>query len=345
MSGADGDDLKVRPSEFKGMMRFWWRAARALDDIHKLKEEENEIFGGVGKGEGKSKVWIRVFEEDISRQNELRLASSKPGIEYLLYSTILPNKKKKYIKENSTFYIELSSFEERYFNHALASLWLAIYLGGFGTRSRRGGGNIVVTEVNKPLFIDFIPTKGENFQEVAEWLTTNFRKAQRVINGFDKTNFASRYSNLSASRFIISKRGHLSWEEALNDIGNIFRDFRKEHEKQVFDSAVFGLPVRHRSGESVAGAKKAGQKVLERFQRRASPVIIKLIKANGLHYWLVIRLAGQFLPEGAVLTFKDKIQKPDYGLIEEFWSQLRKKGEERVLSVPGYLNEIVDKIK
>ncbi len=344
MSGVDGNALEIRPSEFKGMMRFWWRAARALDDIDKLKDKESEIFGGVGKREGRSKVWIRVLQGNISTQEELRLGNLELGIKYLLYSTILPNKKKKYIKEGSTFYIELGAFEEKYLNHALASLWLAIYLGGFGTRSRRGGGNIVVTEVDKPVFIDFIP-KGKNFQKVAEWLTTNFQIAKEIINGSDKTNFASGYSNLSISRFIISRNGHPSWKEALNDIGVIFKGFRVNARRQVFKSAIFGLPVKHRSSGTVIGVKKVDQKILEKFQRRASPIIIKLIKVGERYYWLAIRLAGQFLTDGVVLTFKGKTQKPDYGLIEEFWLQLRGKGEERLLSVPDYLNEIVDKIK
>jgi len=33
MAGADGRKPELRPSEFKGMMRFWWRAAKAMDNI------------------------------------------------------------------------------------------------------------------------------------------------------------------------------------------------------------------------------------------------------------------------------------------------------------------------
>jgi CRISPR type III-B/RAMP module RAMP protein Cmr1 len=59
MAGADGRTPELRPSEFKGIMRFWWRAIREDDDIEKLKEEEAKIFGGTEK-EGKSKVAIRI---------------------------------------------------------------------------------------------------------------------------------------------------------------------------------------------------------------------------------------------------------------------------------------------
>ncbi|MDW8109975.1 MAG: type III-B CRISPR module RAMP protein Cmr1, partial [Candidatus Kryptonium sp.] len=33
MAGADGRTPEIRPSEFKGMMRWWWRAIKAEDDI------------------------------------------------------------------------------------------------------------------------------------------------------------------------------------------------------------------------------------------------------------------------------------------------------------------------
>lgn len=341
MAGADGRTPELRPSEFKGMMRFWWRAVKAEDDIAKLKKEENGIFGGTGEGEGKSKATVKVFCDKFFWEKALRVKEA--GIKYLLYSTILPNKERGYIKEGSTFYIEISTFEEKYLNHALASLWFAIYFGGFGTRNRRGGGNIIVTEVDEHVSIDFIP-KGKDSDEVAEWLVKNFEIAKKIINGSDKTYFASEYSNLSISRLIISNIGFTSWKDAVNDIGTIFKNFRVRTEGQVFESAVFGLPVRHRSGGTVIGVK-IEKKSKEKFQRRTSPIIIKLIKVEGKYYWSVIRLAGQFLPEGAVLKFNDKTQKPEYALIEEFWAQLKERGEEKILSIPDSMKEIVDKIK
>ena len=45
MAGADNETPELRPSEFKGMMRFWWRAIKAEDNIEKLKQEiENFKF-------------------------------------------------------------------------------------------------------------------------------------------------------------------------------------------------------------------------------------------------------------------------------------------------------------
>ena len=38
MLGADNRTPELRPSEFKGMMRFWWRAIKASNDISNLRK-------------------------------------------------------------------------------------------------------------------------------------------------------------------------------------------------------------------------------------------------------------------------------------------------------------------
>jgi len=161
MSGADGNTPELRPSEFKGMMRFWWRAIKAENNIENLRKEEAEIFGGTREKEGKSKVTIKVYPQPIERyignniqtdyklnwrfdSNTNSLIGTDAGIGYLLYSTVLNRKEVKYIKPDFQFNIQISSYDEYAFKNAIASLWIAIYLGGFGKRSRRGGGNISV---------------------------------------------------------------------------------------------------------------------------------------------------------------------------------------------------------
>jgi len=373
MAGADGKTPELRTSEFKGMMRWWWRAIKAEDDIDKLREEEAKIFGGTGEKEGRSKVKIKVFcsnlESNIGNNLKLdynlnwrfdktsnSLIGEDAGIGYLLYSTVLLNRERSYIKPGYLFELKLSSFTKNEFKQALAALWLSIYLGGFGTRARRGGGNIIV--LNNPendFGLDFI-TKGNTSKEIANWIIENLKKACKMITGDEKPEkFAVSYSNLSFSRFIISKKNFTSWSEALHDIGKIFMDFRTRHKKEIFDSAVFGLPVLHRSSDTIVlgGNFDKNNKIKEKIERRSSPLWIKVIKSQGKFYWMVLRLSGEFLEEGKVLlnverknsTIKDS-QKPDYRLIDEFWNVLKNDyGEEFILSKPKVLDNIIEKIK
>ncbi len=273
------------------------------------------------------------------------LTGKDAGIGYLFYSTVLPNREKSYIKPNFNFNIELSSFDEDAFKQALASLWASIYLGGFGTRARRGGGNVCIESINgsNTSELDFI-LKGENSDEIGNWIVKNFEIAKRFINSNNAWAFS--YTNLCFSRFIISKNSFNSWKEALNDIGMIYSNFRKKRKNQIFDTAVFGLPVMHDGFKIKIEGKESN--------RRASPLIIKILSSNGKYWWMVLRLFGEFLPEKEPLAKKRKVgdkwkiektQKPDYSLIDEFWQELKSNGQEFILNKPDYLDKIVEKIK
>ncbi len=355
IAGADGRTPELRPSTFKGMMRFWWRAMKAKDDLNNLREEEAEIFGGTGDKEGKSKVMIKVYPQPSKNflgenlktdfglewrfnRNTNILEGKDAGIGYVLYSTVLPQRERQYIKPDFQFSIKLSSYNEEFFKNALASLWTAIYLGGFGTRARRGAGNIVVEEINGSSYeLDFIPevnTDGELFF----WLKSNLNKCFSIINRGMIKNFCTDYSNLSFSRIILSNQLFTDWKSALNDIGKIYIDFRQKYRGEIFDTAVFGLPVVHRN-VTVEGLKGG-----EKFLRRSSPIVFKLIKSGDKFFWYLIRLSGEFLEEGAVIK-AHKTQKPHFKLIDEFWNQLKNRGKEFILSQPQILNKTIEKIK
>lgn len=356
MAGAYGKTPELRSSEFKGMMRWWWRAMKAEDDIETLQKEEAEIFGGTGEGEGRSKVRLRLIYQNLQTGSNLKqdfnldwrfdrttdsLTGTDCGIGYILYSTVLPNRERLYFKPGEEFEIKISSIDENPLKKAVASLWLAIYLGGFGTRARRGGGNINVTKVEgNSLNLNFTPNV-ESYKDFGKWIINNFNKTKEIIDR--KTSWAFSYSNLCFSRFIISKKSFDSWEAALNDIGKIYLDFRSKNRHYIFETAAFGLPVMHRSCQ-IEGTKN--------ITRRSSPLIIKILSSNGKYWWMVLRLFGEFLQEDVVLLKKTKnksekfiSQKPTYDLIEEFWSELKSNGEEFILNKPDVLNQMIEETK
>ncbi|MDQ7032457.1 MAG: type III-B CRISPR module RAMP protein Cmr1 [Desulfonauticus sp.] len=352
MGGATINKPELRPSGFKGTMRFWWRALKCEDNISKLREEESNIFGGTQEKEGKSKVMLRIRPQSVLQgenikkdyglrwdfnKTEHRLTGKDMGIGYLLYSTVLPNRERKYFKTDSTFKIELLSRDDITFKNALAALWTSIYLGGFGTRSRRGGGNIVVEKIEgDALGLEFIPLV-KDAKNISHWLKKNLEVCFEFITGEKKPkNFTSSYSNLSFARIIISSKSKTTWKDALNEIGVKFADFRYRTKKDVFDSAIFGLPVQHKNSIKVEG---------KIHNRRSSPLIIKILKTQNSYYWITIRLTGEFLPQGDVLALKEKFnitktQKPNFKLIDEFWNNIQKDNREQILSFPKILDNI-----
>jgi len=358
MYGADSKTPELRASEFKGMMRFWWRAIRAEDNIENLRKEEASLFGGTGEGEGRSRVKLRVFPNNIPQsfigENfGSEIEDKYNGLAYLMYSTFTLKVRgerliRKYVKVKNgfDFNIEISSSDEEALKQALASFWLSVYLGGFGTRARRGGGNITISkkegEFNAPL--SFIPECNSS-SELAIWIRENFRNVYLIINnGKGNYDFCTSYSNLSFSRFVIAKEGEKSAFDALNKIGEKFNEFRKKNKSRLLELGVFGIPVIVKgTKEKVLGLYQKGSNT--KYNRRASPLIFKILYSKDRYYWLVLWLTGEFLPEGSILGFKDKTQKPDYEILDDFLRELKQESNEYILSIPEKLNKAIEKIK
>jgi CRISPR-associated protein Cmr1 len=317
--GGANQQAELRPASFVGLLRWWWRALKGECDIENLREEEIKIFGGDGKMA--SPVYLRV-EGDVSKGsdliNEYRLSwnfdknrraliGPHAGVGYLYYSMVALNKR-EFIKAGSRLRLTLIGKDE-FLKHYIASLWALMFLGGVGSRSRRGGGNLTVIDYNpKDFGISFILTGYFD-----EWLVENLKRAKDLV-GSSKTP-CNEYSNLKNVKLVLSPREFNTWVEALNDIGNRFMNFRVKNRQRVFDTAVFGLPVKHSNGQFI--------KAEDDITRRSSPVVIKVVKTpKGKYLWMVLWLWGKFLPNGVKLSFMGKTQEPSFKLIEEFFQEL-----------------------
>lgn len=327
MYGADNQTPELRPSEFKGMMRFWWRALKAESNINVLRKQESDIFGGAGDETGeKSKVLIEIkvepyqlVDSQLKVKEELkwyfdsslrRLKGNHAGIGYLFYSVL----DKSYFKPNRSFKIDIRSLDESAFKNAVAAMWTAIYLGGFGSRSRRCGGCLVVKNPNIESLtnINFTP-KGSEPNKLKGWIIENLKKCFQVV-GRSNQNSANDYSTISTNlndKILISKNAFQNWKDAVNEIGKIYMDFRTNHRNQKLELADFGLPIKNVKGIPL--------------NRRASPLILKVIKSENKFFWCAIRLDGILLPKEAKRVFQSQKGEPKINLLDTFWSELKKK--------------------
>lgn len=155
MTGADRETPELRPSEFKGMIRWWWRAIKAESDIRKLREKESKIFGGAGEGEGKSRVRVFIESElepsDIVKEQPLPHHSGGTSCPYHEGERSSTRK----VKCRKAF--ELSAVRAgkqikiKFTIPDLAGdieslIYLVFILGGFGKRSRRGFGSFEIID-------------------------------------------------------------------------------------------------------------------------------------------------------------------------------------------------------
>lgn len=342
MFGADQINPELRESSFKGMIRFWWRAVKCCDDYDTLKKLEENIFGGVSDESGKSKINILITSQNTSVNNNLqgdynlkwrynsgekRLGGKHRGIGYLFYSMLQQNPKRKiypknYFKPEGNFNVSFFSRDENEeaLKNAVAAFWCAIYLGGFGSRSRRGAGSLTVEKVEGNTYgLNFIAEDCKNREELIQWIEKNISRVKEIIKPIK--NRCNGYSNISNAASIISKNHYSTWYEALADIGNTYADFRYNNKNDI-ESGIFGLPIIHSDKSKVEA--RVNKEIVK---RRPSPLIFKILKARDGYYWMMLKFGGDFLPQNAVLIWNKNTKKvtTSLGLLNSFWSDLKTK--------------------
>jgi CRISPR-associated protein Cmr1 len=309
MYGSDKTP-ELRSSEFKGMIRYWWRLLQLESDHKELRKKEAEIFGGTQEKEGKSKVRIKVypqpkeFGENLKKDYKLdwsfnRQKGEHAGIEYLLYSTILRGKEKIYIKPDFEFYIEITSNDSNAFLKATNALWTAIYLGGFGTRSRRGAGSIEIKEVKSTtslsLEVDFQIPQVNSHKEIKEYLEKNIKE---IYNKDNKNLRELKYPSLYNAKILILEPKN-QWIDALNEIGINYLNYRKKLKK--YEKTIFGLPLIGNPSKIYVDVDKSEKTTITRM---ASPLIISLIRSNNKVYPIMVKLSVPQIIAGKEVKYK-----------------------------------------
>ncbi|MES3629890.1 MAG: type III-B CRISPR module RAMP protein Cmr1 [Longimonas sp.] len=137
LRGADGETPELRPPSFKGLLRYWWRAAKVLP-VNELHEQEGRIFGSAAGDEGRrSTVTIRLEKRgSLSYSNHqpvphrgFRLSAFDPGQQFSIVLHRLPH-------------CPISLDELKH------TMIVALALGGVGFRSRRGFGAMRIRRIN-----------------------------------------------------------------------------------------------------------------------------------------------------------------------------------------------------
>jgi len=334
MYGGDGKTLELRPSEFKGMLRFWWRALHPELPLKELKEKEKEIFGSTDK-KSSFRIKAKIIKELKDNNLTLRKFDTK-GINYLFYSMFLGNNKnKEYFKPGTKFELTFIFQKEKYIRDVLSAFWILTYLGAVGSRSRRGAGNfrIINIEDNKDLIskanLDFIINLESEFKNnLREFLPNKINKKS--------------YINLCNFQLFIYRNSFTSWGEVLNEIGESLQSFRKRKEpdystiknfilKGEIGSVLrpaFGLPLmfRYRSLNGKSAKLEGSNKEK---QRSGSPLFIKILQFNNHFKPVLIFFEKELLPQGEKIKISSKNQPkskllnvPNLSIVNEFLDQL-----------------------
>lgn len=334
LSGANQQEAELRPPAFKGALRYWFRAIAGIyycNNPSQLKEIESAILGDTGIY-GSSKIIIRL--SNIPDKLPLAPVSldqeENPGLSYLLFSmkgsggkNPRPQRQAIGVKNPIQFSLTLSTrpnplnLDKQQKNVLLAAncFWLAVNLGGFGSRERRGAGSLKVNEVHcKDIEQEFLPKFIINFKpdSIPKYFKGEILKTRNNcyklldfdieslpdINIVPKSEIYSKYT----SRVFVLKKSYSNWQEALEEIGQLYKSYRQSINIQ--ERAIFGLPL----------------KDFNMVSRRPSPMRIKIIRVGKNYYCLLSQIKARFPDDSRI----QNPENPNYKVINDFISSFDK---------------------
>ncbi|HDL09997.1 MAG TPA: type III-B CRISPR module RAMP protein Cmr1 [Candidatus Omnitrophica bacterium] len=287
IAGADQQNIEnegLRAPSLRGLLRWWFRALAGgnIDTIKRLKDEECKIFGSTDK---KSTINVVSQERKVERarfkdvmSDVMNSGGRDQGHKYLWFSmTYGGNENREIYLPGSTFTITLRSNDTEKLNITLGSLWCVIYLGGIGTRSRRGGGSLKVTDSEGVDYLDFV-FDGESVNSAKRFIEDNLQKIFGLYSdlygrgtGIDGICILKDgYSEIS-----LINEEFRDFRDALGYIGEKYRGYRRHLDP--WQRYILGLPIVRK--KPLPAVKYKGKRLDE--MRHSSPLFFGVIDLNG----------------------------------------------------------------
>lgn len=356
MGAADPQNAELRPASIRGLLRYWWRATQPPQNPDALLKKENDLFGSTETGQ--SKFLLRVTEARVNPLSTGKQVGN--GVGYLGYGIAGYDRNSKSVKTTRNAVDAGSQFALQFLfkkdtaerkHELLNALWALTHLGGMGSRSRRGFGSAVVTEVEGADF----PTLPRSPYDLAQRIEEKFKEL-----GIREHTALPDYTALSGRTVIrVWPLSTDSWEDALQKVGDRLNAYRSWRQDQKFPDdhdliwdyahkgespgraprrAAFGLPHNYfftstRTTVNVSGPNN-------KHDRRASPLLIHLHPLQSRKLVAVLSLIpARFLPDGEMVRVgpaKKKVDRrtqqvadevvvsapPDFKPVEDFLSNL-----------------------
>ncbi|GMU86210.1 MAG: hypothetical protein AMXMBFR48_14520 [Ignavibacteriales bacterium] len=345
--GGYGQKGELRTASFKGMLRWWFRALygghlyssgnqHILEELHK---KEKLIFGSTDNGGIFS---ISLFHEKL----EVTLNGVKGGKigdnihnhygAYGLMATRV-NDGREFIKPGQKFTLRMVFKQhEEYIPYVVGALAAFNLWGGIGSRSTRGFGSILISNGDFPkLFPDLAKVTGDKIEPIINNVKAELYSIYKILSG--NSSKLPEFSIVNSSHFSTKfKNTGLSDPNAVQkDFAGKLRKFRESKiqgsrsgvfhsvdyqavygsEKTPHDT-IFGLPHNFSSkGRANAELKGSGNGR----DRRVSPLRLKVIKAGGKYYQMLVLFEAQFLPPGDYIKGASKpLNQPGFARAKEF---------------------------
>ena len=351
LAGADQQRAELRPNTFKNMLRWWWRAGHGRLN----RPKEARLFGDVETEEASgraSSFRLRLYPPgNLDARTRLFIQdnySNLEGLQYLGHYLDAPSSDpRSVIKPGTEFGMKIifsDWFDKNHRRELWASLWLLVWFGGLGARTRRGFGGLRVVDADSTGKLDLVPGAEssselhtflqENLRVAREWL--NAPSAEEDVSPPECTAIAPGWTEI----FVHEEPEH-SAATALNKSGEDLKEFRdgrseayeqtkeflqRGHPPNTVDRASFGLPIEFYHAD-VRGGETATV-TGEKHNRRASPLFVGACPLNdGSFARVYVIMKARLLEEGEGLTVKSNRKQvqtppPDYSVLNDFRDHL-----------------------
>ena len=175
IAGADQRNIEnegLRAPSLRGLLRWWFRAiAGGMTSISDLKKLESEIFGSTNQ---KSRVKI----QSITGDDNVSQINVPSNLRYLWFSIYMQQRNYQRLlcyPPGTKFKIVLRSDDEDCLKIVSGCLWTLIYLGGVGTRMRKGAGSLKVNSVLGKTPYEFV-FNGTTINDARKFIEENLMK-------------------------------------------------------------------------------------------------------------------------------------------------------------------------
>ena len=282
--------LKKKDGELVPFLGYLWFSVKMfIEDV--LKDTVDEI------------LWENKIRNHFTNWAQVNNVLRNKGMSVQRLNTLVLKRFEEhnavyYYPPGSRFTVTLSSPDKRAFDASIASLWVAVTLGGFGFRARRGAGSMMFTradildEMDLP-DIPFAPDDiGQGIVRAVE-LVAGPHGTSRPVSGI----FSYPTLTPGASAVAVWEGKEESPLKALKAFQKAYQDFRKQGSLRS-RRVTLGLPiVRGNLGRELGPAAKKA--------RRASPLVVSVTPLGTGWYTLVFT---KFLTEPfyRVLESKNK---------------------------------------
>ncbi|WAM33726.1 type III-B CRISPR module RAMP protein Cmr1 [Caldicellulosiruptor morganii] len=225
MGGSDPKKLELRSQSFNGLFRYWFRVGGGS------LEDEKRIFGFGGNNARKGLVQIivrqlppiNIWHKDIMKDTEL-----VKGMYYL--NNFLQRTERECAFITGQQFKLIFRFSplatEDDIKKFFCSVWLAINLGNFGARARRGFGSIKVNSIDgTDELYSFLQFKPQSSLEI--WLPDNLKVIKNTLFAEERKSIPCLFNN-SVEIYYLKK------EDLENSYNKWFSEIRKNRKSNKY---------------------------------------------------------------------------------------------------------------